>query len=67
MLCHNRLHRRTATHHLDLVERLKDRGVRFEELIVPDEPYDWLLFRTWLKVTRASATFLTKELAPMVP
>ena len=52
---------------VDLVERLKDRGVRFEELIVPDETHDWLLFRTWLKVTHASAAFLTKELAPMVP
>ena len=51
---------------VDLVERLKDRGVRFEELIIPDETHDWLLFRTWLKVTHRSAAFLAKELAPLV-
>lgn len=52
---------------VDLVERLKDRGVRFEELIIPDEVHDWLLYRTWLKVTNASASFLKRELAAAAP
>ena len=52
---------------VDLVERLKDKGIRFEELIIPDETHDWLLYRSWLKVTRASAAFLTRELQPTIP
>ncbi len=47
---------------VDLIERLKGRGVRFEELIIPDETHDWLLFRSWLRITKATAAFLSREL-----
>jgi dipeptidyl aminopeptidase/acylaminoacyl peptidase len=47
---------------IDLVERLRARGVRYEELIIPDETHDWELFRSWVKVSKAAGQFLTREL-----
>ena len=47
---------------VDLIERLKGRGVRYEELIIPDETHHWLLFRSWLRITKATAAFLSREL-----
>ena len=52
---------------VDLAERLRDRGVRFEELVVPDETHEWVRYHSWLKVARATAAFLARELAPAVP
>ena len=50
---------------VDMIEYLRSRGVRFEQLIIPDETHGWNLFRTWLKVTGASTEFLMRELRPM--
>jgi dipeptidyl aminopeptidase/acylaminoacyl peptidase len=52
---------------IDLAQRLKQKGVRFEELLLPDETHDWLRFKSWLTVTNASARFLTRELSPPSP
>jgi dipeptidyl aminopeptidase/acylaminoacyl peptidase len=49
---------------VDIAERLRDQGVRFEELIIPDETHEWLLFSNVVIVTNAAADFLTRELHP---
>lgn len=47
---------------IDLVERLRARGVRYEELIIPDETHDWILFRSWIRVSKAAGKFLSRQL-----
>lgn len=47
---------------IDLVQRLRQHGVPYEDLIIPDEVHDWLLFRTWQKVAAAEADFLERTL-----
>jgi dipeptidyl aminopeptidase/acylaminoacyl peptidase len=46
----------------DLVQRLRKRGVRFDEIIFPDEIHDFLLWRTWVRGYQATADFFGKEL-----
>jgi len=53
-----------VTQTVDLVQRLRARGVRFEELLIPDEIHDFLRFVTWLEVGRATTAFLERELGP---
>jgi dipeptidyl aminopeptidase/acylaminoacyl peptidase len=45
-----------------LVQRLRNRGVTFEELIIPDDIHDFLLYRNWLRVNAATAAFLERIL-----
>jgi dipeptidyl aminopeptidase/acylaminoacyl peptidase len=52
---------------VDLAQRLRVKGVRFEELLIPDEIHDFLRYATWLTVSRAATDFLTKELQPLKP
>jgi len=47
---------------VDLVQRLQAHGVRYEELLIPDEIHDFLRFATWQKVGRATTEFLEREL-----
>ena len=47
---------------VDLVQRLQAHGVRYEELLIPDEIHDFLRFATWQKVGRATTAFLEREL-----
>jgi dipeptidyl aminopeptidase/acylaminoacyl peptidase len=47
---------------VDLVQRLKAKGVRYEELIIPDDIHDFLLYRNWTTVNAATAAFLEREL-----
>jgi dipeptidyl aminopeptidase/acylaminoacyl peptidase len=47
---------------VDLVQRLRAKGVRYEEMVVPDEIHDFLLYRTWTMVNTATASFLEREL-----
>lgn len=47
---------------IDMVERLRARGVRYEELIIPDENHDWELFQSWVRVSKAAGVFLSREL-----
>ena len=42
---------------------LKERGVRVEELVFPDEVHGILLHRNWLAAYRATAEFLIRELS----
>ncbi len=47
---------------VELVQRLKARGVNYEEMIIPDEIHDFLLYRTWLRVDTATAEYLERVL-----
>lgn len=46
----------------DLVQRLKAQRVEFEEIIVPDEIHDFLLWKTWIRGYQATADFFNREL-----
>ena len=48
---------------VDLVARLRQRGVHIEQLIFPDEIHDFLLHRTWLKSYHATSDFFDRMLA----
>jgi len=47
---------------VDLVARLRQQHVTFEQLVFPDEIHDFLLHRTWLKVYAAAADFFDRQL-----
>jgi dipeptidyl aminopeptidase/acylaminoacyl peptidase len=50
------------TQTVDLVARLRLRGVHLEQLIFPDEVHDFLLYRHWLEAYRAAADFFEREM-----
>jgi dipeptidyl aminopeptidase/acylaminoacyl peptidase len=47
---------------VDLVARLRARGVHIEQLIFPDEIHDFLLHRDWLAGYHAAADFFDRQL-----
>jgi len=47
---------------VDLVARLRDRGVHVEQLIFPDEIHDFLLHRSWLKAYGTARDFFDRTL-----
>ena len=47
---------------IELVQRLKARGAKYEEMIIPDEIHDFLLYRTWLRVDTATAEYFERVL-----
>jgi dipeptidyl aminopeptidase/acylaminoacyl peptidase len=48
----------------DLVQRLRDAGIRHEVLVLPDEVHGFLRHESWLRVYQAASEFLARELAP---
>ncbi|HKD45230.1 MAG TPA: prolyl oligopeptidase family serine peptidase [Candidatus Angelobacter sp.] len=46
----------------DLVQRLREQNVDFEEIIFPDEIHDFLLWKTWLRGYQATADFFNRKL-----
>jgi dipeptidyl aminopeptidase/acylaminoacyl peptidase len=48
---------------VDLVARLRARGVSVEQLIFPDEIHDFLLNQTWLKGYQAASDFFDRQFA----
>ena len=50
------------TQTVDLVARLRARGVTIEQLIFPDEIHDFLLSRSWLAAYRAGSDFFDRRL-----
>jgi dipeptidyl aminopeptidase/acylaminoacyl peptidase len=50
------------TQTVDLVARLRARGVTIEQLIFPDEIHDFLLHRTWLAGYHAASDFFDRQL-----
>jgi dipeptidyl aminopeptidase/acylaminoacyl peptidase len=49
---------------VELAQRLRKQGVSFEELVLPDEIHDFLLYRNWARGDSATAAFLDKTLKP---
>ncbi len=47
---------------VDLAERLRQRGVRYEELVFPNEIHDFLRYDTLLRADTATAAFLERML-----
>jgi dipeptidyl aminopeptidase/acylaminoacyl peptidase len=48
---------------VDLVARLRPRGVHVEQLVFPDEIHDFLLHANWLRAYRAASEFFDRQLA----
>jgi dipeptidyl aminopeptidase/acylaminoacyl peptidase len=49
------------TQTVDLVARLRERGVEIEQLIFPDEVHDFLLHRHWLEAYYAASGFFDRH------
>lgn len=49
---------------VDLARRLNKAGVRYEEIVIPNEIHDFLRYESWLRADRATAAFLKQELGP---
>jgi dipeptidyl aminopeptidase/acylaminoacyl peptidase len=47
---------------VDLAQRLRAAGVPFEEMIIPDDIHDFLLYRNWMRADQATAEFFEKTL-----
>jgi dipeptidyl aminopeptidase/acylaminoacyl peptidase len=47
---------------VDLVQRLRAHGVRFEELVIPDEIHDFLRHASWLEADSATVTWFGRVL-----
>src|SRR5581483_3594892 len=45
---------------VDLKQRLLERGVKVDELVIPDDIHDFLLWHTWLKVTTAAGAYFER-------
>ncbi|HEY4129215.1 MAG TPA: prolyl oligopeptidase family serine peptidase [Gemmatimonadaceae bacterium] len=48
---------------VDLARRLQQRGVEFEEIVLPDEIHDFLRHASWLKADSAMVAWFEKRLA----
>lgn len=49
---------------VDLVQRLRAAGVRFEELVIVDDTHHWMRHANAVRVHEATAEFLDRELQP---
>ena len=47
---------------VELVRKLRERGVEFEELVFPDDVHDFLRHQNWLRAYHAAADFFDKHL-----
>ena len=64
LLIHGDDDRNVAFHQtVELGRRLADRGVRFEELVLPDEIHGFLRHASWLAADRAMVAWFGRELA----
>jgi dipeptidyl aminopeptidase/acylaminoacyl peptidase len=45
---------------VDLARRLAQQGVKYEELVLPDEIHDFLLYSSWVTADKATAAFLDR-------
>jgi dipeptidyl aminopeptidase/acylaminoacyl peptidase len=50
------------TQTVDLIARLRPRGIEIEQLVFPDEIHDFLLTRHWIEAYRATADFFDRHL-----
>lgn len=49
---------------VDLKRRLAARGLQVEELVIPDDIHDFLLFSSWIRVIGAAGDFFDRMLLP---
>lgn len=49
---------------VDLVDRLKQTHVPFEQIVIPNEIHGFLRWSSWLQADQATADFLTRKLKP---
>lgn len=49
---------------IDLKHRLQEKGVEVEELVLPDDVHDSLLWRNWVATITATGRFFEKRLRP---
>lgn len=47
---------------VDLVRKLREHGVQFEELVFPDEVHDFLQHQNWLRAYHAAVDFFDRKL-----
>ncbi len=47
---------------VELVRKLRERGIEFEQLVFPDEVHDFLRHENWLRVYHAAAEFFDRKL-----
>jgi len=47
---------------VDLARRLDAAGVPYEEIVIPDEIHDFLLYRSWITADSATAAFFDKTI-----
>ena len=47
---------------VDLVRKLREHGVQFEELVFPDEVHDFLRHQNWLRAYHAAVDFFDRKL-----
>ena len=47
---------------VDLVARLRQQGVYFEQLVYPDDVHDFLLYRHWREIFGTAADFFDRQL-----
>jgi dipeptidyl aminopeptidase/acylaminoacyl peptidase len=47
---------------VDLVARLRQQGVVFEQIVFPDEVHDFLLHKHWLKIYAATVDFFERKM-----
>ena len=45
---------------VDLKQRLVEQGVTVDELVIPDDIHDFLLWRTWIRVTNATGEYFER-------
>jgi dipeptidyl aminopeptidase/acylaminoacyl peptidase len=49
---------------VDLKQRLLENGVSVEEVVIPDDIHDFLLWQSWRTVTTATGAFFEKHFFP---
>jgi dipeptidyl aminopeptidase/acylaminoacyl peptidase len=47
---------------VDLARRLEEKGVRFEEMVIPNEIHGFLRAESWARADAATVAFLSREL-----
>ena len=47
---------------VDLVQRLRENHVRFEQIVLPDEIHGFLMWKSWIRVYKATADFFDRTL-----
>jgi dipeptidyl aminopeptidase/acylaminoacyl peptidase len=46
---------------INLVNRLKEKGVPYETLVIPDDTHEWLIFHHLLKIYNTTVDFLERK------